>query len=311
MFLLLVRNELINELNNLLNSEGFKTSDIYEQRCFDLIARKRLLILLLKAFTNVDSINEAHAEEMKKISQIFLGSPLIIGEKSKNGLLEEDVVYERHGVPAICLNTLKNIILYREFPEILADRGGYYVKINGDVLKEYREEYSLSLKDLADLAHVSRTTMYKYEKGIVKTNTETAMMLESILNTKITVDIDLFEPYTENKKSNDKNDDLNRLGFGVVSTNKSPFDSVASNKEKDRSSLIVNLEKNRKLKTLKQMAIPLKDLSAVTSSESAFIIKNEKFKESINGIPVIKSWELKEFESSKELLKIIKEREDN
>lgn len=308
---MLIRNELINELINLLVSEGFKTSDIYEQRCFDLIARKQLLLLLLKAFTNVDSMNEAHAEEMRKISQIFLASPLIIGEKSKNGVLEEDVVYERHGIPVICLETLKNMIIYKEFPEIIAERGGYYVKINGNVLKEYREEYSLSLKDLADLAHVSRTTMYKYENGIVKTNPETAMMIENILNTKITVDIDLFEPPKEMEKIEGKNKDLNRLGFGLVSTNKSPFDSIARSEEKNSPSLMVNMEKNRKYKTLEKMAIPLKDLSSITSSESAFIIKNKKFEESIDGIPVIKSWELKEFESSKELLKIIKERRYN
>ena len=31
--------------------------------------------------------------------------------------------------------------------------------------KNIVKEYSLSLKDLADLAHVSRATMYKYENG--------------------------------------------------------------------------------------------------------------------------------------------------
>jgi putative transcriptional regulator len=312
------RNELIQEISSLLNSQGFETSDVYEQRCFDLIARKKLLLLLLKTFINVDSINESHAEEMRKISEIFLASPIIVGKKSKNGTLEEDVVYERHGVPVICMDTLKNMILYNEYPEILADRGGYFVKINGNILKEYREEYSLSLKDLADLAHVSRTTMYKYENGSVKTNTETAMILEEILNTKITLNIDLFEPYTKPEDSTNKfqenskkTEDLKRLGFGVVMTNKSPFDSVATIENKNNSPLITNLEKNRKPKTLEKMAIPLKDLSLITSSESAFIINNEKFKDSIEGIPVIKSWELKEFEDSNELLKLIKERRDN
>ena len=62
------------------------------------------------------------------------------------------------------MDTLKNIIIDNEYPEILADRGGYYVKINGDILQEARQDYHLSLKDLADLAHVSRETIYKYEK---------------------------------------------------------------------------------------------------------------------------------------------------
>uniref|UniRef100_UPI00374434FE helix-turn-helix domain-containing protein n=1 Tax=uncultured Methanobrevibacter sp. TaxID=253161 RepID=UPI00374434FE len=176
------RNQLIREVYQLLNKEGFETSNIYEQSCFDIVARKKLLILLLKVLVNIDSINESHVEEIRQISNVFLASPIIVGVKSKNHILEEDVVYERHGLPAIGIETLKNMIVYDEYPEILADRGGYYVQINGNVLKEYREEYNLSLKDLADLAHVSRATMYKYENGMVRANTETAMLLEEILN---------------------------------------------------------------------------------------------------------------------------------
>lgn len=66
------------------------------------------------------------------------------------------MVYERHGLPFICVDTLKNTALYDEYPEFLADRGGYFVNINRNVLKEHREEYSLSLKDSTDLVHVSR-----------------------------------------------------------------------------------------------------------------------------------------------------------
>ena len=328
------RNQLIQEVYQLLNKEGFETSNFYEQSCFDLLARKKLLLLILKVLVNIDSINEAYVQEIRQISQVFLASPIIVGLKSKNHVLEEDVVYERHGLPAIGFETLKNMILYDEYPEILADRGGYYVKINGNVLKEYREEYSLSLKDLADLAHVSRATMYKYENGIVRANTETAMNLERILNTKITLDIDLFEPYREEDiklkaDSNNKNIqntaqhhdnalDLAKLGFGVVSTNKSPFDTLAKaeiNKQDqiNDSPLIANMNKpnENNVKKLKKMAISLKDLSLITSSESFFILKDKKINNSIDGIPVIKSWEMKEVEDSEEFLKLIKERKNN
>ncbi|MBO6109694.1 MAG: transcriptional regulator, partial [Methanobrevibacter sp.] len=106
--------------------------------------------------------------------------------------------------------------------------------------------------------------------------------------------------------------DLSKLGYGVLSTNKSPFDAVAKMKSSDEQSpLLTNVEKNRSEKTLKRMAIPLKDLSMVTTSEPVFIINNDKIKESIGTIPVIKSWELKEFENSKELIKMIKERKEN
>ena len=223
------------------------------------------------------------------------------------------MIYERYDIPTIGFETFKNMIIYNEYPEILADRGGYFVKIDGNVIKQYREEYSMSLKDLASLAHVSRATMYKYENGIVRANTETAMILEEILNTKVTLDIDLLkQPQKEDIEYSDDVNDLSKLGYGVLSTNKGPFDAVAKMKSSDKHSpLMANVEKKKKKKTLKRMAIPLKDLSMVTTSEPVFIINNDKIRESIGTIPVIKSWELKEFENSKELLKMIKERKEN
>ena len=55
---MLTRSQMLHNIENLLTSQGFKTSDIYDQGSFDLVARKNLLILLLKTFLNIDSINE-------------------------------------------------------------------------------------------------------------------------------------------------------------------------------------------------------------------------------------------------------------
>lgn len=306
------RNKLIQEINQLLRVEGFQTSHVYEQSCFDMIARRKLLLLLMKVLVNIDSVNETHVEEIKKISDVFLASPVLVGMKTRSYPLEEDVVYERHGIPAVSVETFKNMI-NGEYPEVLADRGGYFVNINGNLLKEFRDEYSLSLKDLADIAHVSRETIYNYENGKVKANIETAMVLEEILNTKITFDIDVFEPYQSPEEiPTNKNNDLAKIGFGVVSTNKTPFDALAkvNDTKSAENPLIANMDKNRNIKTLKKMAVPLKDLSLITSSDSFFVIKNEKFKESIDGIPVIKSWELKEADDTSDFIKMIKERKD-
>ncbi len=308
---LVKRSNVLQEINQILTNQGFETSNIYDRSCFDMVARKELLLLILKVLINIDSINKIQAEEIKTISHSFHGSPLIVGVKSKNEYLEEDVVYERHGIPIIGRDTLKNILIDNEYPEILADRGGYYVKINGDILQEARQEYNLSLKDLADLAHVSRETIYKYEHGIVKACPETAMILEDILNLKITLDINLFEPTTvtyENSNFNDEDTNLSDLGFGVISTKRTPFDALATQKPKDTNTVITNMERNRNQRTLKKMAISLNDLSLITGSDSVFILNNDKIKESLDGIPVVKSWEMKEIETPAEFIKIIKER---
>ncbi len=309
------RNKMNQEINNFLKSEGFETSNIYNYGSFDIVARKNLLMLLLKTFNNIDGVSKANSEEMKQLATIFLASPLIIGEKSRKGKLEDGIIYERYDIPTITLNTFKHMILYGEYPEVIANRGGYFVKINGNLLKKYREEHSLSLKDLADMAHVSRATMYKYENDMIKVNTETALLLEEILERKITENINILKPANngENIKYSDNENVkiLSKLGYGVISTNKSPFDAAAKNKNEESNPLIANIEKNRSPETLEKMAVPLKDLSLITSADSIFIVDNEKINDLIGEIPVIKSWELKEFENSQDLLKLIKERKNN
>ena len=180
------RENVLHEIDNLLKSYDFKTSDIYDRSCFDLLARKDNILIILKILVNIDSLTAQQAEELSKIAGTFLASPIIIGLKSKHNLLEEDVVYERHEIPVITPQTLCNIIVNDIHPEIFAKRGGYYVKIDGKLLRQLRESQNLSLKELADMSHVSRETIYRYEQGNSQTYTETAMKIEEVVQNPIT-----------------------------------------------------------------------------------------------------------------------------
>ena len=314
------RDQVLLQINKLLSNYGFETSNIYDRSCFDMVARRELLLLLLKVFINVDGLSNIHAQEIKKLAQTFLGSPLIIGLKSKTEPLEEDVVYERHGIPVIAPETLRNMVVDEVYPEVLADWGGYYVPIDGNVIKEIREKENLSLKDLANLAHVSRETIYKYEHGIVRACPETAMILEDILNIKITLSINLFKtpeliPESDNEIVKDAQEpkELVKLGFGVINTQRTPFDAIAranfTHSENDKT-LLTNLEKKRNKQVLKKMAVNVKDLSDVTQSEAVFILENKRKMECIEGIPVIHTWEMDEIENCREFLRILKEKRD-
>ena len=52
-----------------------------------MVARKELELLLLKILINIDGFTGNQAEEIKKVSDIFLASPLVVGVKSKNEYL--------------------------------------------------------------------------------------------------------------------------------------------------------------------------------------------------------------------------------
>lgn len=313
------RDHVINEINELLFKHGFETSNIYDRSCFDLVARRELLLLLMKVLINVDGFSAAHAQEIKRVARTFLASPLLVGIKSKNEVLEEDVVYERHGIPVIAPTTLRNIVVEEIYPEIFADRGGYYVEIDGQIVKDVRESQDLSLKDLADLAHVSRETIYKYETGRVRAQPETAFLLESILNMRITLSVDLFQvPQQKNMDKKDEGEprELVDLGFGVINTNRTPFDALAKAEtqnvdvNKKTEPLITDLEKNRNQKVLKRMATNLKDLSDVIGTDAVFILEKKKKLDSIDGVPVVHSWEIGEMKDPAEFLKMLAERRE-
>ncbi|HHY00008.1 MAG TPA: transcriptional regulator [Methanothermobacter sp.] len=313
------RDQVLTEINDLLSKHGFDTSNIYDRSCFDLVARRKLLLLLMKVLVNVDGFSIAHAEEIKKVARIFLASPILVGLKSKNEVLEEDVVYERHGIPVITPTTLQNIVVEEIYPEIFADRGGYYVQIDGQIIRDVREEQNLSLKDLADQAHVSRETIYNYETGRVRAQPETAFLLESILNMRITLSVNLFQA-PQHEKTHESREgeprELVDLGFGVINTNRTPFDALAqpetkkSKKFKNTEPLITDLEKNRNNKALIKMATNLKDLSDVFGTDSVFILDKKKDVDCIDGVPVVHNWEIGEMKNPAEFLKMLAERRE-
>jgi len=309
------RDHILREINELLANHSFETSHIYDRSCFDMVARKRLLLLLLKVLINIDAFTGQQAEEIKKLSSAFLASPLVVGVKSKYEYLEEDVVYERHGIPVVAPETLRNMITEEIYPEVFADRGGYFVQVDGEAIQEARERENLSLKELADKAHVSRETIYKYEHGMVRASPEIVIALESILNMKITLSVDLFkiqEARAENIKENTPKE-LIKLGFGIIPTNKTPFDALATcdpNQFKKNIAMITNMEKNRNQKILQRMAVNVKDLSNVTGTDAVFILESKKPLSCIEGVPAIHNWEMNEIKNSGEFLKIIKERKE-
>lgn len=337
------REQILPEIKNLLKTYDFKTSDIYDRSCFDLLARKDNILIILKILVNIDSLTSAQAEELSKIAGTFLASPIIIGLKSKHNMLEEDVVYERHEIPVISPQTLCNIIVNDIHPEILAKRGGYYVKIDGQLLRELRQSQNLSLKELADMSHVSRETIYRYEQGNSQTYPETAMMIEEVLQSPITVSINVLE--SEKINSLDKKIqepiELIKLGYDVKSSRKTPFDAISESTKntadiqrlqeklenkldeiekiraeiskksrKDNDILITNMERGRSEKTLNAIANKTEDISSVTGYDALFVLENEHDKESIKKIPAIYRWELNEMASIDDLLKLIKERKE-
>ena len=106
---------LINQAISILGKSGHTVS----QRCnirprsFDIAAGNGDVLLLIKVLSNVDGLKEDTAQEMLQLSEYLDGSPLVIGEKTRDHPLESGVVYYRYGIPSINM-ALRTVELFDE-----------------------------------------------------------------------------------------------------------------------------------------------------------------------------------------------------
>lgn len=242
---------LIDEVARTLKSKGFKVGfveyPIEEHRSVDIVARRQNKKILIRASFEVDSIGYRELKELAALSDIFDSIGLVIGRKTKKKELEDYIVYERYSVPTLTPESLKELIdkggLY-----VYADRGGYYVRINSEKFKERREERNLSLGDVAYMLGVSRKAVYEYERKTMNLSLITALKLVKIFGEDILLPVDFNElrkkkmkletPYPKTKLKVIVNE-LHRLGYKTVITERTPIDIAGKKHNKGKIAIAV------------------------------------------------------------------------
>jgi len=79
-----MREVLLSECMNLLYESNFIISKPFGRSCFDLIAKKADLKLLIKILKNIDSLSTEQSEELLNIARVLQAVPLIIGSRTRN-----------------------------------------------------------------------------------------------------------------------------------------------------------------------------------------------------------------------------------
>jgi putative transcriptional regulator len=312
------RQRLIEETREILAKTGFYISDYNDSRmiCFDLVARRDNLLIILKLLKNVDSFSKRNAHELSILSDRLKGSPLIIGDRTSLKKIESGIVYFRHGIPMINFNTFYDYLIEGFPPLIYSAPGGFYVNIDGEVLHAARREREISLGALATKAGVSRKAVQMYEDGM-NPILEIAMKLEDFLEQPLIKPINPFTLEVKLKagtkdlgglKGKDNIDkeiaaQLTSLGYSVVPITHCPFEALTE----DKRVLIITGISNKDRKTLEKARI-MTNLSKVTERLSVIFIENELRKDNLEGTPVINKQELQKIDDSEEIITLINER---
>jgi len=309
---------LLGNVRFLLARAGYYVSKPLPKRSisFDIVARRDDSLLIIKVLSNVDAFSRDNAEEMKVLAEALEASPVVIGERSGSGKVEEGIVYSRFGIPIISIETLAEFLLEGVPPFIFAAPGGLYVKLDHLRLKELREERNISLGALAEVAGVSRRTIQMYESGM-GAMIDVALRLEEYLDEPLVLPIDPFAYSPQGHETGLGFYELDlfeqkifeilaQLGFSVLPTVKCPFEALTSERE---NLFITGLGKDER--KLKEKARIVSDISRVTEQRSVIIIERIKNHTSLEGTAIIGKDELKNIKEPEKFYNLVEARSES
>ncbi|MEM5804617.1 MAG: hypothetical protein QXU82_02085 [Candidatus Aenigmatarchaeota archaeon] len=296
----MLKEGLLADIEKLLQNEGYAYCAY--RGCFDLAA-KREKLLFLKILQNIDSFSEEQASNLTTLSRSIGASAFLIGKNTTREKLEQGVVYERFGIPAVCFETFRLFVSEGIFPEIYRQRGGLFVHVDKEAMRETRKRRGMTQMELAELVGVSKKAIYEHEARNLKMLLSIAQRLEEILQKKLVkgVEPEITGKALRSKPSDELEKkvgaDLRKLGFNISFVKQAPADIFA----RKEALLISDVEgKERKLK---ERAEKLGQFIGV--AEKPAVIITERAKEKDYDIPVVRRKELAEM-SSKSLFRLAK-----
>ncbi len=324
----MLKSSLIDQTIKILKNAGFLVSEKcnIRPRSFDLIARKNDTLILLKVLFNIDGLNEETANEMKILASCLNSSILIIGSKTRDQKLEDNVVYMRYNITSINIKTLYDYFI-EEIPALIsASPGGLYVSIDGLLLKKSRIDINMSIGSLANIIGVTRRTISKYEEEGMNASIDIVLALEEALNVDLIKPINLLKIYSiENENINrsfiHKKNILNEsidfigdlmlkyissIGFDVKVAKLAPFKAIS----KDKKSIILTGVSDLNKTTIKR-AFLMSNISEIADTESIYLINKENKIKSINKTVFINKKDLEKINGPDELLEFIEKRKKN
>ena len=293
------RAEILDNTESILEKAGFQLSQRCTSRpsCFDFATQKDEKPAFIKVYANIGNVFAKDASELQTISECFSATSLIIGEKTRRKPLEDDTVYSRYNIYALTTKTLEDIVLRGMHPLVEAGPGGYYIKLDGDLIRKKRQELGLSVGKMAEMMGISRRTLYGYERGMAKASVSAAYKLEWVLGIPVVQFIDVFQSTPQGtgflaatKRIIVKYPCLQtvlkkfaQFNFRAAHTDRAPFDFIAQCS--GESLKIIGGVADKKERNVEQRTEEIISVGKVINAQPVFITDGEKIPN--NNIPLI------------------------
>ena len=314
------RTALIGNVTAMLEDAGFLVSDrcAVRPKSFDVAARRDEDLVLLKILGNVDALDAATGEEMRRLGEYLEATPMVVGLRTRDEELKPGVVYFRHGVPVINPDTAYDLFVEGMPPLIYAAPGGLYVSLDGDLLADEREERGWSLGRLATELGVSRRTVSKYEDGM-NASIEVAIQLEELFDQPFSSPVDVLEGAEEVRNADptpsapdaDPDDEhvvhvLTSAGFTVHPTARAPFKAVSE--DEDGTVMRMLTGHSAFTSAAEKRARIMSSIGQVARTRSVYFTEEDETRESVDGTALVSCAELAAVDDPKEIRDLIRDR---
>lgn len=314
------RGDILESIRDILCSAGFYVSEIHSMRPvgFDLVARRDNTLLIIKVLTNINALSEEVAEELKTLSSLLQGHPLLLGIRSGTGFLEEDVVYDRFGIQAVTPATLQNHLLEGIPLKVYAGPGGFYVNLNNQKLTELRKKKQISLGSFARSVHVSRRMVRLYEEGM-NARVDVAFRIEDLFGEQLIEDINIIQTQSHRKSRESEFSPsltnpfppfqkeifslLQTLGYEIIPMGRCPFEAVSVEREKILLTCVQRFDKK-----LQKKAEIISSISKITEKNAVVFTDKKGTRDHIQGTPLIIREELRKIQCPEDIIDLILER---
>ena len=231
----MTKKEIIKQAKEAIEKNGYLQVAIEGiHSAVDLIAEKKDKKLLIKVVENIDSVSRDVALEICKLADFIGAQPLIIGERSKNLVLSEDLIYKRFSISCVSANGFEYLL--DGLPQPIAAKGiGAKVHIDGTKLKEIRRINNISAEELAKKIKISKSSVYRYEHNYAYVSLEVANRINNFFKSKLDAEKVEVENSTYSKdnemqlaKTNVRALSVKRLPFNIIAKGKTNYYEIAS-----------------------------------------------------------------------------------
>lgn len=296
---------ILGKVAAILQRAGYEI--LQTEGVFDIVAKRDDRTMIVKVLLNVDALKEDQGMSLRAMGYFMDSQPVVVAVKNNRETFEDDTVYSRFDLPVMTPNLFESVVVHGDMPAMQSAKGRHTIEVDTESMRKKRKELGLTLEALAKRSGITKKAAYEIESRRVNPTMGTAEKIEESLSINIQKPYRLRDaPITYLKPREEKQTkiagELTRMGVD----NSAIYSKQLQNVGKDRFHIMATISTN--VDRIKKKAIEIRKMSAMLSSKSV-IIAERSAKKSVHGVPVMLESELPEIGSSKDLKKVIEEKE--